>query len=451
MAITASGIGSGIDIHGLVAQLVDSERARPEQLLDDRASTLNSQISALGQLKSSISTFQKSLATLTDPAAFIIYSGSSSNESVATLSTDDSAQPGTFNINVTQIAKAHKSSSTLMANANAFEVGTGDLTIENANGDSFTLTFAGGGDNTLNAMRDAINDASDNFGVTATVINIDDGMGGSGSKLVITANETGTDNSLTFTSDPGLGMSTVTPAANAIVEIDGSSNVYNSQSNTITGAIDGISIEAKTLGTTTISVATDQDAIIESVEEFIEAYNTMRGVFNIQASYNNGSPGALYSDSTVRSLNSQITSIISDTVPSATSAFNSLSSLGITTNENGELSLNSSNLKKALDNDFDAVSVVFTATDGITARLDNTVDEYVKFQGLFDNKNESYNTRLGLIDDARARLDYRIGKLEARLTAQFIAMDGLLATLNTTGSFLTQQLANLPGVVKSSS
>ena len=88
MAITASGAGSGIDILGLVSQLVDANRSRPEQLLNERESDLNSQISSIGTLKSAVSTFQDSLQKLNDPASFVIYSGSSSNDDIATVSAD---------------------------------------------------------------------------------------------------------------------------------------------------------------------------------------------------------------------------------------------------------------------------------------------------------------------------------------------------------------------------
>ncbi|MGK0442095.1 MAG: flagellar hook-associated protein 2 [Pseudohongiellaceae bacterium] len=456
MAIAASGIGSGIDILGLVDQLVNSSRARPEQLLDDRESKLSGQISSIGTLKSAISTFQDSLEKLNDPASFLVYSGSSSDETVATLTAGATAQPGTFGINVTQLAVANKVSTTAFADSDTTAVGTGNLTVANANGDSFMLSFAGSGDNTLDAIAKSINDASDNFGVTATVINIDDGIGGFDSKLVITANETGEDYALTLTADPSLNaldnatgsLANVTTAKNAIIEIDGVANVFTSQSNKVTGAIDGVTLDLVKLGTTTAIVAADQDGIVENVEAFVDSYNKMIATFNIQTAYNDGEAGPLFSDATIRSLRSQITTTIADTVPSATSSYNSLSALGITTNDNGELSLDSAELKEALDADFDSVSIVFTATDGIATRLDTSVEQYTKFAGLLDSKKDSLNTRLDLVGDARERLEYRIGKMEARLTAQFIAMDGLLASLNSTGSFLTQQLANLPGFTR---
>lgn len=458
MAVSASGIGSGIDILGLVSQLVDATRTGPETLLNSRETELNSQVSAIGSLKSEISTFQDSLANLTSASNFIVYANSSSNEDVATVESDSTATPGSYEITVTQLAEAHKLSTASFADSDTTEVGTGNLTIANANGDSFALNFAGGGDNTLNSIRNAINDAGDNFGVTASIITIDDGLGlgGTVNKLILTANDTGEDNALTFTADASLSaldstnLVSLNDAENAIIEIDDPSNKVISASNTIVNAITGIDITVSELGTTTIGLSQDQDGIVKNVQNFVDAYNQLQSKFNTLSTYNGGDPGPLFSDSTTRSLKSQIAGIISDAVPSVSSSFNSLSALGITTNKFGKLELDDENLKKALDNDFDSVSNVFTASDGITKRLDDSLEEYTKFAGLFDTKRDSLNTRLSLIADSRERLDYRLGKMEARLTAQFIAMDGLVASLNSTGSFLTQQLSNLPGYTRSS-
>ncbi|WP_339672265.1 flagellar filament capping protein FliD [Dasania marina] len=456
-SISASGVGSGIDILSLVSQLVEAEKLGPESLLDARESELNSQISAVGTLKSDIATFQDSLAKLTDPDDFVIYANNSSNENTASFTSNSFAKAGSFDITVIKLAAAHKLSTAGFADSDTTEVGTGNLTLANADGDSFALSFAGGGDNTLNQVRDAINNAADNFGVTATIINIDDGVGGTLSKLQITANDTGTSNALTLTADPSLSaldsanLTQIKAADDAVIQIDDPSNQFTSASNTISGAISGIEITAKAVGTTTISTTPDQTGIVENVQGFVDAYNKLQSTFNTVSSYNDGNPGPLFSDSTIRSIKSQITSIVSNSVASSTSSYNSLSAIGITTNNVGLLELDQDDLKTALNANFASVSTVFTATDGITARLDTVLEEYTKFAGLLDTKRDSLNTRLSLIGESRDKLEYRIGKLEARLTAQFIAMDGLVASLNSTGSFLTQQLASLPGFTRSSS
>jgi flagellar hook-associated protein 2 len=106
-------------------------------------------------------------------------------------------------------------------------------------------------------------------------------------------------------------------------------------------------------------------------------------------------------------------------------------------------------LLDALNSNANAVATVFAdSIEGITVKMDAIIEEYVKFGGLLSEKTDSLNNRLSLIDDARERLDYRLDKREARLTKQFIAMDALVASINATGDYVTQQLSNLPGFTK---
>ncbi|MGK0500302.1 MAG: flagellar hook-associated protein 2 [Oceanicoccus sp.] len=452
--ITASGIGSGIDISGLVQQLVNAERARPEQLLNQREAKLTSQISAIGSIKSAISTFQDSLDKLSDPAAFTVFSGSSSDEDIATVTTNENAQQGSFDLVVTQLATAYKSISTGFADAGTTEVGTGNITIANGNGDTFSLNFAGGGsnDNTLNNIRDAINNDSANFGVTATVLSVNDGVGGTESKLVLTSNESGTSNALTITADASLSaldssnLTAIGVVQTAELTID--NQAITSASNSISDAISGVNFELIAAGSSTLTVNNDIDAVAANVEEFVTSFNALKKQLSDLSSYNEGNPGALFGDSTIRNLSSQINDALYSAVGSITGDYDSLLSVGISSDAfTSEISLDTDKLKEILATDFNAVSDLFTATDGIATSLDEMLTGYNQFAGLLDSKKDSLNDRLSLIDDSRERIDYRLGKMEARLTAQFIAMDSLVQTLNSTGSFLTQQLANLPGVL----
>lgn len=457
MTITASGIGSGIDILGLVDQLVEAERARPEQLLNDRESTLNSQISAIGQLRSSLSTFQDSLSNLSTSANFRVFSGSSSNEDVATITADETARAGSFVVSVDtgagdRLASANKLiTNSGFADTNTAEVGTGNVTISNGNGGSFSLNFAGGGDNTLDEIRDAINNSEDNFGVTATVITVDN-AGTPESKLILTADETGADNTLTVTTDASISalasanQTEITPGLDARFTIDG--QTVTSATNTVTGAISGITINLTGEGTSTIAIATDEESIIENVQAFVDSFNELQATFNATSGFNEENPTPLFSDSTVQSIISRIRTARTAEVASATSSFNTLTSIGITTNDDGTLSLDSGRLTTALNNDFESVSTLFSAEDGVGQRLDGVIEEFTQFAGLLDSKTDSLNSRISIIDDARERLDFRIVRLEERLQAQFIAMDILVQSLNSTGSFLTQQLANLPGFTR---
>lgn len=457
--INASGIGSGIDILGLVDDLVFAQRQRPEQLLNQRESVLDNQLSALGKLKSALSTFQDSLGSLATLDSFVIYSGSSSNEAVATASADSSAVAGSYTVELNsglghQLATANKLISTGFADADTTSVGTGNVTIANGNGESFNINVTSGND-TLNDIRDAINSDANNFGVSATVLTVSDGMGGTESKLVLTADDTGLDNALTLTADAGISaldsanLTEITPGQNAIFTVDGQEVI--SASNSVSNVISGVTIDLKGEGTTTIDLSVDQSAIADSVKAFVDAFNTLQDVFNEATDYNGGDPAPLFSDSTVKGLGSNIRDILLSSVATTTGLFSSLAEIGITTDNEGKLSLDETELNSALSSDYNSVAEIFTTTGGIAEQFDQKLEPYTQFAGLLDSKTESLNSRKTLIDDARERMEYRLGKLEDRLRAQFIAMDALVQSLNSTGSFLQQQLANLPGARSASS
>ena len=277
-------------------------------------------------------------------------------------------------------------------------------------------------------------------------------MGGTESKLVLTADDTGLDNTLTVTADAGISaldsanLTTITNGQNAIFSIDG--QTITSASNTVSNAISGVEINLLAEGTTTLNVSANNDAIVANVQKFVDAFNNLQSTLASTSSYNDGNPGPLFSDATANGLNTIIRNVISSNVDSATGIFSSLASIGITTTDSGSLTLDTEELTTALNTDFNSVSTIFTASDGITTQFNTSLEEYSKFAGLLDSKTESLNSRKSLIDDAREQLDFRMGKLEERLTAQFIAMDLLVQNLNSTSAFLTQQLANLPGFTR---
>lgn len=452
--ISASGVGSGIDILNLVNDLVSAQRIGPEQLLDRRESSLDDQLSALGKLKSALSTFQDSLANFSSLNEFLIYSGSSSDENVATVTADSNAVAGSFNLvldsNIDpthQLASAHKLITAGVADADTTSVGTGNVTIANANGDSFTINVTTGND-TLNEIRDAINTDADNFGVSATVLNVDDGFGGTESRLVLTADDTGADNALTLTADAGIStldssnLTQLSAAEDAVFTIDG--QTITRASNTVTDVISGVTIELTGEGSATLELATDEGAIVESVQAFVDAFNTLQDVISETTAYQEGNPAPLFSDTTVKSIVSSLRDILVSNVTTSSGTFSALSEIGITTTATGKLELNETELNSALQTDRYSVGQIFTNPDGIVAQLDEKLEPYTQFAGLLDSKTESLNSRKDLIDDARERLDYRLFKLEERLQAQFIAMDGLVQSLNSTGSFLIQQLSSTP-------
>ena len=125
-----------------------------------------------------------------------------------------------------------------------------------------------------------------------------------------------------------------------------------------------------------------------------------------------------------------------------------LADLGIRTERDGSLSIDTEKLDAALEDNFAAIGNFLAGDDGLMMRLNNKIDPYAKDGGIIDTRNNSLQNTLSDIDDQRERLNTRLASLESRLLAQFNAMDTLVANLSNTSTYLAGQLANLPGVVR---
>lgn len=81
---------------------------------------------------------------------------------------------------------------------------------------------------------------------------------------------------------------------------------------------------------------------------------------------------------------------------------------------------------------------------GIIQTIDELLDSYLESDGLISSREEGLSGELEDISEQREKLELRLENLEARLIAQYSALDSLIAQFNSTSAFLTQQLANLP-------
>nr|WP_067287937.1 flagellar filament capping protein FliD [Marinobacterium profundum] len=460
MAITTTGYGSGLPISDLVSQLVAAEGSPTETRLNQKEATLQAELSAISILKGALSSFQTSFAKLQDADNFTSRSPSSSDTTVASMTAKESASLGSYSLEVTRLAGAHK-----LVGQQGYNAGdTGSLSFANAAGDSFSVDIDSG-NATLEGVRDAINAASDNFGVSATILNLS-----SGPRLVLTSKDTGEENritSISSTSTSGdLSGFDYSYASNADPLLDGDSANYDqvraatdaaftlegqaltSASNTVDSVIPGVTLTLKDTTETdkpvTLSVGTNTTGIQSTIEGFVTAYNSLQNLISQQTSYNaeTGQAGSLQGDSLTRTVQNQLRSMISGSYNDG-GAISSLLDLGITTNTDGTLKLDSDKLKTALADNFEAVTAFFSAESGLANRLDSGLDTYLQSDGSFASRTESINTQMSRLDDDRESLNIRMSALEARLLSQFNAMDAMVAQLSSTGDFLTQQLESI--------
>ncbi len=440
--ISAPGVGSGLDVNSIINQLMAIE-SRPLLQIDSREGEYNAELSALGQVKGALSSFQDAMSGLADTAKFNVYSALSSDEDVLTASATNSAAPGSFAIQVTQLAQHHKMASNPFADEDTVvtAIAGAKATIE-VDSDSFDVVIQ---DKTLAEIRDAINQAADNTGVTATIINED-----LGTRLIVTANQTGTANavSMSFTdgndapiADP-LGMATIagSEAQDAQLTVDGF-NVTRS-SNVIDDVIEGVTLNLHDEGSgpVTLNLARDNDAIVESVQAFVDAYNNLQNVLSDVGA------GTLSGDGILLTIQSRILSEFNTPAGGVSSSFSYLSEVGVSIQKDGKLGLDNDKVSTALIDDFNGFAQLFAdSNEGFAVRLESLAGAMIDDDGLLDVRTDSLNDRIDGLADDRDAVERRLDSTEQRLRAQFAALDSLLGQMQATSSFLTQQLFGLTG------
>ncbi|MDJ0701488.1 MAG: flagellar filament capping protein FliD, partial [Woeseiaceae bacterium] len=276
-SIISSGIGSGLDIAGIVQQLVAAEGQPVESRIAQKEVRAQAKLSAFGSLKSALSDFRDKLDIMKSADKFLARRASSGNEDVFTVTAGGSALPASYDIEVVQLARAQKLTSGAFAGADA-EVGTGDLSIF-VGGQSMLLTVTDE-NNTLVDIADGINSSQNNPGINASIVNAN-----SGSYLILTSDKTGTGQPITITQsggdgglaalewDPLNGNTSLTEsvaAQDAQIRIDGFDIV--SQTNEFDTAIDGVTISvlAETFGATeSLVVENDEEEARKLVNDFV--------------------------------------------------------------------------------------------------------------------------------------------------------------------------------------
>ncbi len=427
--LTAAGVGSGLDIESMISQLMALER-RPLNRLESRQRDVQLHISANGQLKGAIGRFQAAARALGDGGTLTGVKAASSDEDVLTVSASAAADTQSHDVVVTQLAAKHRLASNAYADENT-AVGTGTLDIT-VNGNTLSLTLDGT-NNTLAQIRDAINADAANPGVTASIINVD-----AGSQLVLTANESGTANAIAVTPGGGLaGFSTseVNAARDAQLTVDGFA--VTSASNSVTGVITGVTLELRSAGSASVDFSSDSRVLADAVEEFVSAYNGLRG--NIKALANNAFKGDSILLGLERAINQRLSTPV--TLPDASTGY--LYEMGVTFTDQGDLQFDGAALSETVAGGASRVLDFFGAAGGLATGLDAYLDGYLQADGILDGRIESLESRKRTLDGQVANVEYRLGKTEERLRAQFTALDSLLAQLTVTSDYLAQQLRPL--------
>lgn len=458
--ITASGLGSGVNIDSIVQALVAAESAGQTSLITSEREQLQSQISAYSQFTAAAATVQTAVDTLTSDATFNSYAGTVGDTTVASASVSSSgAVPGQYSLLVTQLAQGTTLTSGAFTSA-AAAVGTGTLTIS-AGSSSFNVAVPATGES-LQSIVAAINGASGNPGVSAALVTGNDGV-----HLVLSSTVTGAANGVTISQsggDGGLaaltyaagsktnGLTQTQAAQDAIVAVNG--YTYNSASNAVTGALSGVTINllapSKNATATTLTVASDPSGPTSAINTFVQAYNSLVGVISQLDSYDSttDTPSALFGNSLLENFRNEISSAVSGGIPNtfgSSTALTSLAQIGISVNLDGTLAVDSSALKTALTNNPTGVTKLFTGvTSGVASKVSNLLSEYTSGGGLVDQTVADLNSSLAGLQTQQNDLNAQVATLQSTLYAEYNNMDLVVSQLKQTGTAIAAQLAALP-------
>jgi flagellar hook-associated protein 2 len=394
MGISSAGIGSGLDVNGIVTSLMGVEK-KPLTLVAQQKSAFQSEISAYGTLNSALATFQTTVSALSSASAFNVQNVVSANATVFTATASGSATVGDYAVTVGQLAKSQKLASTGFA-TNATVVGTGTLTISFGDyvpasvlpvvSESFTANTAksdivvtiDSSNNTLAGIRDAIN--ASNSSVSATIVN-----NGTSNQLVITSKDTGkvnglkiavADDDLNNTDTTGLSQLAYEPLAagvknmtkvqteqNALLNVDGIA--VTKSSNTISDVIGGVTLNLLTTSASSVNlgVTSNQDKAKSSVTAFVDSYNKLDATLRSLTNFGGvgKTSGVLLGDATIRSVTSQIKSVMTKAIATG-GTITSLSQIGVAFQRDGKLALDSSKLSTALSSHFSEIANLFTTS-----------------------------------------------------------------------------------------
>ncbi|MFZ1829820.1 MAG: flagellar filament capping protein FliD [Candidatus Competibacteraceae bacterium] len=472
--VTSTGLGSGLDIGSLVSQLVSAESTPITNRINKREAKLQTELSAVGMFKASLSDLRSSVFSLSLSSTFNSKTVTSSNTSLFTASASYSSTVASYNIKVNQLAQAHSLEMATSVNKDA-QFNAGTLKISVGAGASRDVVITEDND-TLEGIAKAINDTPQ-IGVTATVLN-----NGNERQLVLKSTATGAGNTIniavagadevgklslasTFTySGTDAGMKQLQEAQDASITIDGSNTATISSSNTFlfsSGSMSGIALEVKSVGadaaasTAKLEIGRSTTSAIDAVGAFVKGFNSLVSAVKSLTSYdaNTQQAGPLQGDAGIRSINFQLRRMLSESF--GESAFNSLSSIGIETQRDGTLKFDSNRLKTALATDASGVATLFTgaeasdgaaAVEGVGNRFKNYLDNVLSTKGSLNSRLNTINKNIAGLTDDRENLSMRIEKLQARYLRRFSAMDALVGQLSGTSNFLSQQLEGMAAI-----
>ena len=472
-SVSSIGIGSGLDVNGIVTSLLAVEKVPLTKLQND-ATTIQTKLSAFGQIQSFVSSFRDAASQLQTASNYAVTSAASSDASSVTAASTTDAVPGSYAVSVTSLASTQSTvSATGQFSAGTDAVGTGSITISLGTWSTGQTAFTakpgasdivipiGATENTLAGIRDKINAA--NAGVSATLI-----VDANGTRLALQSSTTGAANGfrISTTDDDGnntdaqglsrlafdppaatIGTTLTQSAGNTKATINGIA--VETTGSTLDGVVSGITFNLGkvTSSPVTVAITRNTDSVKSMVTNFVASYNALASFLSSATAYDPATKTAalLQGDATTTSLQNQLRTTVSQ--PSiASTAFGTLSDIGLEFQKDGRLKVNDTKLSAALTK-LPALATALTQVDtatpgnnGLAKKITTWADGLLSANGSLAGKTKAIQSQIASNQSDQDKLTARIAADETRIRAQYTTLDTTLSNANALQKYVTQQI-----------
>ncbi len=443
--MTTLGAGSGVDVTSLAQNLVDAERVPKENMLNAKITKSEGKVTGYGAISFMLGEVKKAFAALNDKTDFTGVSATSDNTSAFTVSAGATATEGIHELSVTTLAKAQRSVSNTYASATS--------SINSGQAMTLSLTYKGtvssinvtAGSDTPQGVVDAINIT--NKGVKAQLV-YTSSSDASPYKILLTSS-TGEENTFTLSDPSGnLSFSDTQTAQDATFSIDGIA--YKRSSNTVTDALQGVSISMRSVASTSIQLSRDTTSTADKVQSLVTAYNDTQSLLKEMSDPKSTLEtygGTLLNDSLLKAVKTTLRTMFMDNSNSASGGIRGLRDIGVSIDQTGVMSLDSTVLDAKLKTNFDDIVTMFSGNRNNTSeysveKISIANDAFGKLSKMLRSTGDlAYQTKNTNSEIARykaelEKLNIRMDALLQRYTKQFAVMDSMVGQGNSTKSSL---------------
>ena len=461
--ISSLGLGSGLDLNGLLDKLTKAEQQRLTPYTT-KQSSYNAQLTGYGTLKGALEKFDNLSKEMAKEDFF--KATTATEHDAFKITTNAKAVPGNYVVEVNKLAQAQTLTTQAKVSDQGAKLGAEgvtdrSLTITAGNPPKETKIPLSDDQTSLVELRDAINGAK--AGVTASIMRVGD----NDYQLAISSSTTGENNkiSLQVDNDDKLGdilnynatRGTSTAMKQTVAPQDAELMVNGTaikrSTNSISDALQGVTIDLKTKTKTDepqhLVISTNTAGTTDKIKEWVDSYNSLLDTFNALSKFTpvktgeapNPTNGPLLGDNTLRGIQSSIKSALSAAQDNP--ELKGLGNLGISTNtKTGKLEIDSAKLKKAMDEKPDQVSNFFVGNGkdtGMATEIHNEIQSYIKSGGIIENSTKSINTNLDRLNSQITTVTASIQNTIDRYKQQFVQLDTMMSKMNGTSNYLAQQ------------